>query len=305
MRQAEQWPELPWQAWSETCATLHLWTQIVGKIRLALAPMMNHWWQVTLYVSARGLTTSAIPYGAITFEIRFDFIDHVLIIETSGGASERMPLQPMAVADFYVEVMRRLKQLGIDVHIWTMPSEIPDAIAFDQDRVHAAYDPVYANRFWRVLVSCNRVMTAFRGQFLGKASPVHFFWGSFDLATTRFSGRPAPPHPGVAPGFANWAMRESYSHEETSCGFWPGNGGYGRAAFYAYAYPEPAGFAEAPLRTAGAAYDGQLKEFVLPYDALRAAADPDRALLEFFEDTYVAAADCGGWDRAALERAVT
>jgi hypothetical protein len=298
----DQWPELPFAAWSDTCATLHLWTQVAGKIRLALAPMQNHWWQVALYVSARGLTTSAIRHAAGLFEIRFDFIDHALILETTAGAVEQIALRPMTVASFHAAVMERLRKLGIDVRIWTMPCEIPDAIPFDEDTTHASYDPVYAHHFWRALVSASRVMQAFRGGFLGKASPVHFFWGSFDLAVTRFSGRAAPPHPGVAPNFANWAMREAYSHEVSSVGFWPGNGGYGRAAFYSYAYPEPAGFADAALRTAGAFYDTTLKEFVLPYDAVRGATDPDRALMEFFEDTYVAAADRGGWDRAALER---
>jgi hypothetical protein len=296
------WPELNWADWQDTGDTLHRWTQIVGKVRMALAPMMNHWWQVALYVTSRGLTTSPIPYGAGTFDVTFDFIDHVLRIERSDGAREVFQLKPMSVAAFHAELFARLRHLGIEVHIWTMPCEIPDAVAFEHDHAHAAYDPAYARRFWRVLLDADRVFTAFRSQFIGKASPVHFFWGSFDLAVTRFSGRPAPPHPGVAPNLANWAMREAYSHEVSSCGFWPGNGGYGRAAFYCYAYPEPVTFAGVALRTQGAFYDQQLKEFVLPYDAVRTAADPNRVLLGFLQETYVAAADGANWDRAALER---
>jgi hypothetical protein len=296
------WPELSWDAWHETADTLHLWTQVVGKVRMALAPPVNHWWHVPLYVTARGLTTSPIPHGAGAFEIRFDFADHALLIAADSGESERLALRPMAVADFHAEVMARLRKLGVTVRIWTMPNEIADAVPFERDRRHAQYDPDYAGRFWRVLLRSHCLMTAFRGRFLGKASPVHFFWGSFDLAVSRFSGRKAPPHPGVAPNLANWAMREAYSHEVSSCGFWPGNGGYGRAAFYSYAYPEPDGFASVPLRTAGAFYDDQLREFVLPYDAVRVAPDPDAALMGFFEETYAAAADSGGWDRAALER---
>ena len=298
------WPELNWQDWSATGDTLHRWTQVVGKVRMALTPMVNRWWNVTLYVTSRGLTTSPISYRSFTFDVTFDFIEHVLHIETSNGAGERIALTPMSVADFHSAFMGCLRRLGIDVHIWTMPCEIADAVAFDKDRVNGAYDPVSAQKFWRVLLQCDRVMKKFRAPFIGKASPVHFFWGSFDLAVTRFSGRVAPPHPDVAPNLANWAMQEAYSHEVSSCGFWPGNGGYGRAAFYSYAYPEPASFSGAKLRTPGAFYDAQLKEFVLPYDAMRRAADPDRALLEFFQDTYVAAADGAKWERKALERAV-
>ena len=299
----EAWPELNWPDWQETADTLHLWTQIVGKVRMKLAPMVNHWWQVTLYLTSRGLTTSPIPYGAMTFDVQFDFIDHVVVIETSVGGRERIALSPISVAAFYSEFMERLHRLGIDVHIWTMPCEIPDAIPFQEDFGHATYDAACAQRFWRVLLRSQRVFYAFRSQFLGKASPVHFFWGSFDLAVTRFSGRLAPPHPGTAPNAANWVMREAYSHEESSCGFWPGNGGYGRAAFYSYAYPEPSRFGDWPLRTPGAFYDTQLKEFILPYDALRQSADPDRVLMGFLQETYVAAAEGGGWNRAALERA--
>jgi hypothetical protein len=297
------WPELNWSHWQETGDTLHRWTQVVGKVRMALAPMVNHWWQVALYLTARGLTTSPIPYGAQTFDMTFDFIDHSLRLETSSGTREQVPLRPMSVAAFYSEVMTALRRLGIDVHVWTMPCEIPDAIPFQEDHSHATYDAAYAERFWRVLLQTHRVFSAFRSQFVGKVSPVHFFWGSFDLAITRFSGRPAPPHPGVAPNTANWVMREAYSHEVSSCGFWPGNGGYGRAAFFSYAYPEPPNFSGTMLRTSEAFYDEQLKEFVLPYDAVRRAADPDRTLTGFLQETYAAAADGAAWDRAALERA--
>lgn len=300
----EHWPELNWPAWHETGDTLHRWTQVVGKVRLALAPMVNHWWQVALYVTARGLTTSPIPQGDTTFAITFDFIDHALLIETGNGKRETIPLRPMSVAAFYAEVMTRLRQLGIEVHFGTMPCEIAGAVRFEDDHTHAAYDPEYARRFWRVLLRVHNVFSTFRGQFIGKVSPVHFFWGSFDLAVTRFSGRPAPPHPGVAPNLANWVMREAYSHEVSSCGFWPGNGGYGRAAFYSYAYPEPPSFSEARLRTPGAFYDRQLNEFVMPYDAIRGSKTPDRALMDFLEDTYAAAANGAQWNRAALERSI-
>jgi hypothetical protein len=299
----DAWPELSWPDWQNTASTLHLWTQIVGKVRLAQSPMINHWWQVALYVNSRGLTTSPIPCGALSFEVTFDFIDHVLRIETSHGAREHIALRPMSVAEFHAEFFARLRGLGIDVHIWTMPNEILDAIPFDQDRSHAAYDAAAARHFWQVLLQSHRVFTGFRSRFIGKVSPVHFFWGSFDLAVTRFSGRRAPPHPGTAPNFANWVMREAYSHEVSSCGFWPGNGGYGRAAYYCYAYPEPPNFAEARMRTSGAAYDPQMKEFLLPYDAVRQASDPEQALMGFLQETYEAAADAARWDRAALERA--
>jgi hypothetical protein len=296
------WPELIWADWRDTADTLHLWTQIVGKVRMALSPLINHWWQVALYVTSRGLTTSPIPYGASSFDVTFDFVDHVLRIETSRGVREHVALKPMSVAEFHREFFACLRRLGIDVHIWTMPCEIADAIPFDQDDAHAAYDAAAAKRFWHVLLQCHRVLTGFRSRFVAKVSPVHFFWGSFDLAVTRFSGRSAPPHPGSAPNLANWAMREAYSHEVSSAGFWPGNGGYGRAAFYSYAYPEPPAFDAARLQTEGAFYDPQLKEFVLPYDAVRQAHDPDQAIMGFLQETYVAAADAAGWDRAALER---
>ena len=298
------WPELPLANWSETCATLHLWTQIVGKIRLKLTPLINHWWNVTFYVTARGLTTSPIPYGTRAFEVTFDFQEHRLLIEGSDGRTESFALAPMSVADFYHEFMNRLRQLDIAVHIWTMPAEIENAVPFDQDRIHAQYDPVYVRRFWQALVESVRVMQAFRARFLGKVSPVHFFWGSFDLAVTRFSGRRAPPPTGQTPNVASWVMAEAYSHEVSSCGFWPGNGGFGKAAYYVYAYPEPADYGKTPLRTAGGYYDGTLGQFILPYDAVRQAADPDQLLLGFLQETYAAAADQAGWDRTALERQV-
>ena len=296
------WPELNWPEWSATGNTLHRYMQIVGKVRMALSPMLNHWWHVTLYVTSRGMTTSPIPYEAMSFTITFDFIDHALRIETSAGGRESFMLRSMPVSDFYSNFFAALSKLGIDVHIWTMPCEIADAVAFDKDAANCTYEPAAAQKYFQVLVQTDRAMKAFRSPFIGKVSPVHFFWGSFDLCVTRFSGRIAPPHPASAPNFANWAMREAYSHEVSSCGFWPGNGGYGRAAFYAYAYPEPAGYPSAKLRTPGAFYDQNLKEFVLPYDDVRNAADPDKALMDFFEDTYAAAADNAKWDRAALER---
>ena len=302
MANPETWPELPLAAWRDTRDTLHMWTQIVGKIRLAQAPPINHWWQVPLYVTARGLTTSPIPYGERVFEIGFDLIGHRLTIATSDGAVDGFPLRPLAVADFYREIMACSRALGLDIRIWTTPVEIPDPVPFEKDHAHAAYDPDFANRFWRVLVQADRVLTAFRGRFLGKASPVHFFWGSFDLAATRFSGRAAPPHPG-APGVADRVTREAYSHEVSSCGFWPGGAGMEEPVFYSYAYPQPEGFAEAPVRPAAARYSREFGEFILPYDAVREAADPDAALLEFLQSTYDAAADLARWDRAALERA--
>jgi hypothetical protein len=297
------WPDLPLAAWSDTCETLHRWTQIVGKVRLALTPLVNHWWNVTLYLTSRGLTTSSIPYGGRSFDIVFDFIDHRLRIETNDGNVETLPLRPMSVRDFYLEIMSRLRRLGIDVRIWTMPVEIENAVPFEQDQTHAQYDPAYARRFWLALLQADRVMNAFRTRFIGKASPVHFFWGSFDLAVTRFSGRGAPPLTGTTPNLAPWVMQEAYSHEVSSCGFWPGNGGYGRAAFYVYAYPEPPGYGDARLRTAEAFYDRALGQFILPYDAVRVSPDPDALLLGFLQETYDTAADMAHWDRKALERA--
>jgi hypothetical protein len=295
------WPDLPLAAWADSCATLHLWTQVAGKIRLAHAPMVNHWWQVPLYVTSRGLTTSPIPYGAKSFQIDFDFIDHKFEIRTSHGEIEAFALGPRSVADFYGEVMGRLRGLGLETKIWTMPVEIDGAIPFDQDREHASYDPQYVNRFWRILVQVDRLFTRFRAQFIGKVSPVHFFWGSFDLAVTRFSGRPAPPLTSDSPNLGRWVMQEAYSHEVSSCGFWPGNGGFGRPAFFSYAYPEPAGFADAPM-TPLAYYDGDLGQFILPYDSVRQASSPDDTVMDYLRHTYEAAAKLGLWDRAALER---
>jgi hypothetical protein len=297
------WPDLPFAAWTETCETLQLWTQIAGKVRLKLTPLINHWWNVTFHVHARGLVAPANPYPGGTFDIIFDLIDHELRIATSDGHVATMKLVPMSVADFYSAFMERLRQLGIDVHIWTVPSEIANALPFDQDRTHTQYDAEYATRFHQVLVRSARLMTEFRARFIGKVSPVHFFWGSFDLAVTRFSGRTAPPPQSVIPNVASWVMTEAYSHEVSSCGFWPGNGGYGRAAFYVYAYPEPQGYGDTRLSMSEAFYDKAIGQFILPYDAVRAARDPDALLLSFLQETYVAAADLGKWDRKALERA--
>jgi hypothetical protein len=297
------WPSLPLAEWRNTYATLHLWTQVVGKIRLAQAPLVNHWWQVPLYVTARGLTTSPMPHGRRSFQIDFDFIDHRLLIADSDGRSDSFPLAPRTVADFHRELMARLEALDLAVRIWPMPVEIEGAIPFEQDRVHAAYDPDHANRFWRILVQSERILTRFRARFLGKASPVHFFWGSFDLAVTRFSGRTAPPFAGTAPNLGNWVMREAYSHEVSSCGFWPGGGAMAEPAFYSYAYPPPPRFAAAPVRPDGAFWHEALGEFILPYEVVRQAADGEERLLAFLESTYAAAAELGKWDRAALERA--
>ena len=296
------WPDLPLSAWSDTCETLHRWTQIAGKVRLATTPLVNHWWNVTLHVNSRGLVAPANSYAGGAFDIAFDFVDHRLRIATSDGRTEGFSLAPMSVADFYAEFMQRLQRLDIDVHIWTMPSEIENAVPFDRDRTHTHYDPDYASRFRQALVQAARVMNEFRARFIGKVSPVHFFWGSFDLAVTRFSGRTAPPPKGVTPNVASWVMAEAYSHEVSSCGFWPGNGGYGRAAFYVYGYPEPAGYGETQLRTAEGFYDKNLGQFILPYDAVRQARDPDALLLGFLQETYDAAADRAKWDRKALER---
>src|SRR5579872_3350246 len=296
----EQWPDLPFSEWADTCATLHLWTQVVGKIRLAHAPLINHWWQVPLYVTSRGLTTSPIPYGSRSFQIDFDFIDHQLLIQTSDGATDRIALAPRTVADFYAEVMNRLRKLGLETHIWTMPVEIPDAIALDQDHDHRSYDAEFAQRFWRSLVQCDRLCTRFRSRFIGKVSPVHFFWGSFDLAVSRFSGSLAPPLTSNSANLGAWVMQEAYSHAVISAGFWPGNGGFGKAAFYSYAYPEPPGFADARIHVDGAYYDQDLGQFILPYDAVRQASSPDDLVMDFLQSTYSAAADLAHWDRIAL-----
>src|SRR5712671_98822 len=295
------WPALPFDEWKDTCATLHLWTQIVGKIRLACAPMVNHWWQVPLYVTSRGLTTSAMPHGRRSFQIDFDFLDHRLVIQASDGTAEIIPLEPRSVAEFYREVMGRLRSLQLDTRIWTMPVEIPEPIPFENDHMHRAYDAKSAQRFWHVLVLADQLFAAFRARFIGKVSPVHFFWGSFDLAVTRFSGRRAPPHPG-APNLALHVAQESYSHEVSSCGFWPGNGGYGRAAFYSYAYPAPDGFGRAKVRPSTAFFDAGLGEFILPYDSVRNESSPDERILDFLQTSYEAAANLANWDRRALER---
>ena len=299
------WPSLPLAAWQDTYATLHLWTQVIGKIRLALAPKLNHWWQSTLYVTPRGLTTASIPCGTRNFQISFDFLDHQLQIDTSDGIAKRIALSPCSVADFYQMVLTTLSNIGIEVRIWTMPQEVSEPISFDQDYQHAAYDPEYAQRFWRILVQVDRVMTLFRSQFIGKSSPVHFFWGSFDLAVTRFSGRRAPEHPGGVSNMADWVTREAYSHEVSSCGFWLGGGSIVEPVFYAYAYPTPEGFHDYPIQPTEAFYSSQMQEFILPYEAVRQTDDPDAMLLAFFQSTYEAAANLGHWDRVALERSPT
>ncbi len=296
------WPELPYDDWKDTCATLHMWTQIVGKIRMGMTPWVNHSWHVTLYLTPRGLTTSPIADGTRQFQIDFDFIDHRLLIQSSDGATDGFPLQPMTVADFYARLCAVLAELGVEVRINQLPNEVADPVRFSEDRVHAAYDADYANRFWRVLLQSDRVLKRFRAGFTGKCSPVHFFWGSFDLAVTRFSGRGAPPHPGGFPNLPDAVTREAYSQEVSSAGFWPGGGPTDYAAYYAYAYPAPEGFGEAPVQPPAAFYHAELGEFLLPYDAVRHADDPDATLLGFLQTTYEAAANAGGWDRAALER---
>jgi hypothetical protein len=289
------WPALPYDAWQDTYATLHMWSQVVGKVVLARAAPLNHSWGIALLVTARGLTTRALPHGSRTFTMAFDFIDHQLVIETSDGDRRFLRLEPRSVADFYREVIDLLAAMGLQVRIWPMPVEIADPIRFDQDTVHHAYDPEWANRFWRILVQVERVFTTSRCDFIGKCSPVQFFWGSFDLAVTRFSGRPAPPRDG--PAF----MRDAYSHEVISHGFWPGSGPLTEAAFYAYAVPEPPGLKTASVQPQAAYYHPELNEFVLPYEAVRTAASPDAAIAAFVASTYDRAATLGQWDRAALD----
>jgi hypothetical protein len=296
------WPALPYEAWSDTANTLHLWLQIVGKIQLMQCPWVNHSWHVALLVSARGLTTRLLPYGSRSIQLEFDFVAHQLHIRIDDGAATSIMLVPQTTAAFYRKVMDALASLGVNVTIHTMPNELPDPIRFDVDDVHRSYDPDYANRYWRVLVQTHRVFETFRARFIGKSSPVHFFWGSADLAVTRFSGRTAPRHPGGVPHLPDWVAQEAYSHEVSSAGFWAGGEQYPRAVFYSYAYPEPEGFAQSAVAPAAAHYSPELREFVLPYDDMRTAADPDAALLEFLQSTYEAAANLGGWDRAALER---
>jgi len=301
---ADPWPSLPLDAWTDTCATLHLWTQIVGKIRLAQTPWVNHSWHVTLYVTARGLTTSPIPHGMRVFQIDFDFVTHELVIQSSDGGRGGLPLRPQTVATFYERVMEELRKLELPVDIHKKPNEVPNAVRFDQDESHSAYDAEFANRFWRVLVQADRVFKRFRARFIGKCSPVHFFWGAPDLAVTRFSGRRAPEHPGGVPNLPDRIAQEAYSHEVSSCGFWPGGGPVPHAAFYSYAYPEPPGFSEARVKPDGAFYSRDLREFILPYDVVREAdpRDRDDVLLDFLQSTYEAAANLAGWDRDGLER---
>jgi hypothetical protein len=292
----DTWPTLRFEEWQETLATLHMWTQVVGKIRLVQTPLVNHWWNVPLYVSARGLTTTAIPYRDRIFEIEFDFIEQQLLLQCSDGTSKSLALRPQSVAAFYAEVMSALLDLGIEIKIWTMPVEIPNPIRFEEDSIHASYDPEYANRFWRALVKMDEVLKEFRAGFIGKVSPVHFFWGSFDLAVTRFSGKPAPERPG-----ADSMTREAYSHEVISHGFWPGNKDM-QAAFYSYTTPEPAGLGQAQVRPAATFYSPEMKEFFLPYDDVRQSPAPAKTLMEFLQSTYEAGAKLAQWDRAALER---
>jgi hypothetical protein len=298
------WPELPTAAWRETYATLHLWTQIIGKIRLVRSPWLNHSWHVALYVTARGLTTSPIPDGDRTFQIDLDFIDHALRVSTSDGAQRQFALPGQSVVSFYAAIMAALWETGIHIAIDEMPNELPEPVRFSEDTKHASYDPPAVRRFLQILVNADRVFKQFRTGFLGKASPVHFFWGSFDLAVTRFSGRRAPRHPGGVPHLSDDVACEAYSHEESSAGFWPGSGAIDYPAFYSYAYPEPAGFRAAKVRPDAAFFSEALGEFILPYDAVRTAAQPDQALLDFLQSTYEAAADAAKWDRDALECAL-
>jgi hypothetical protein len=298
----EAWPALPLDEWKPTFETLHRWTQIVGKTRLALAPLQNHWWNVTLYLTARGLSTSPIPYDTRAFEIEFDFIEHQLVVRTSDGDARSIPLVAESVADFYQGYRDLLRTLDVDVSIRPVPTEMGDVMPFDEDQTHASYDADAANRCWRALAQADRVMKVFRGRFIGKCSPVHFWWGSFDLACTRFSGRRAPRHPGGIPNCPDYVTLEAYSHECISAGWWPGGGAVAEPAFYAYAYPEPPGCSDAPLKPESAFYHPEFHEWILPYDAVRTAANPDAALLDFLQNTYDAAATFGAWDRPGLER---
>src|SRR5271163_1955083 len=295
-----RWPALPLAEWRDTYATLHMWTQIVGKVRLKLSPSINHFWGCTQYMTSRGLTTSSIPYEHGSFEVLFDFTAHMLEITTSRGEVRAFRLRPCTVAEFYAEFMSALESLGIHVTVWTMPVEVPRPVRFTLDEGHKSYDSEYAHRFWQVLVSADTVFREFRARFIGKCSPVHFFWGSFDLAVTRFSGRRAPLHPGGVPGLPDMVTREAYSHEVSSAGFWPGNEAFPRAAFYSYAYPEPVGFRDRKIAPGGS-FDTTLGEFILPYDTVAQARDPDALLFDFLWTTYAAAADAAGWDRKALE----
>ena len=297
----ELWPALPLNEWQDTYATLHRWLQIVGKTRLALTPMLNHWWNVTLYVTERGLSTSVMTQGSSPLDIEFDFVEHVLRARTTAK-EERIPLMAESVAAFYKKYLAMLQQLGIEVQLYASPVEIEDATPFPKDTVHDSYDPAAANRLWRILLQSDRVFRRFRAGFVGKSSPVHFFWGSFDLAVSRFSGRRAPTHPGGAPNCPDWVMVEAYSHEVISAGFWPGSAAYPEPAYYAYAYPEPAGLAQESIAPAAAFYHPEMREFIMPYEAVRTSSDPDASLLTFMESTYDAAARLASWDRSALER---
>jgi hypothetical protein len=299
----EKWPSLPYEEWKDTYETLHMWMQIVGKIRLASMPWINHSWHVTLYPTSRGLTTSPIPGDGLSFQIDFDFIDHKLLLETSGGAVRTMELRAFPVAEFHGELFSHLADLGIEVKIHGEPNEVADPIPFAEDREHGAYDPEYVNRWWRAMLQTSRVFRDFRAGFIGKCSPVHFFWGAFDLAVTRFSGRRAPEHPGGFPHMPDWVTREAYSHEVSSCGFWPGGGPVSEPVYYSYAYPEPPGFPSAEVMPAAASYSPDLHEFLLSYEEVRKAPSPEKMLREFLESTYDAAARLGGWNRSELERA--
>ncbi|HLJ60734.1 MAG TPA: DUF5996 family protein [bacterium] len=296
-RDAEAWSALPLEAWSGTYHTLHMWTQIIGKVRLKLTPHLNHWWQVPFYLTSRGLTTTPIPAGGRTFDATFDFIDHALVFQTSDGRTEAIPLRSQSVAGFYREAMATLRKLGINVKIWTMPVEVPHPIRFELDSQHASYDAAYAHRFWHILLKADAILKEFRTRFIGKASPVHFFWGTFDLAVTRFSGLRAPVREDADP-----VTREGYSHEVSSCGFWPGSGSLAGPAFYSYAAPEPFGFKDAHIRPASAFYSAEFSNFLLLYDDVRAATDPREMVLDFLQSTYAAAATLGQWDRENLER---
>ncbi|NMM86400.1 hypothetical protein B2J88_18870 [Rhodococcus sp. SRB_17] len=296
---SEDWPALRVDEWADTRSTLHMWVQIIGKIRLACSPLVNHWWQVTMYVTPRGLTTSSIPYGGRVFDIEFDFCDHRLRIRDSSGASHGFSLEPQSVATFYAQTMEALRALGISVDIQRTPNEVDPAVPFPDDHAHCAYDARAVHLFWRQLVQADRVIAGFRAGFIGKVSPVHFFWGAMDLACTRFSGRTAPPHPGGAPNCGDWVMVEGYSHELSSCGFWPGGGDEG--AFYSYCYPTPDGFKDSSVEPSAAFYSDNFGQFLLPYEAVRTSADPDATLTAFLKTTYRAAAELGHWDSAALE----
>jgi len=296
------WPELATPGWLDSASTLHMWSQIVGKTRLAREPMLNHWWQVPLYVTAAGLGTPVLHDGDRAFEVEFDLVRHALRVRDAAGNTPSFPLEAMTVAEFYRRYQKTLAGIGVEAEIWPHPVEVPESIPFEKDEKHQAYDPAWANALFSALLRADAIFKEFRGRFIGKASPVHFFWGGFDLAVTRFSGRTAPKHPGGIPNCPNWVMTEAYSHEVSSAGFWPGNAQFPEAAFYSYAYPEPDGFGRASVRPESARYDSTLREFILPYAAVRRSADPGREVQAFLQSTYEAAAELGRWDRRALER---